>query len=107
MPATPATPATPTTPTRPTTPSRAPHQQPRSCQPLADPPPDARSRARLLVCCPLPQEVVVANTLPLPPSVLKTTRKVRQLSVGKLRARTVRYTSPFSGKAPFHGVAAQ
>ena len=35
------------------------------------------------------EEVVVANTLPLPPDVLKTTRKVRQLSVGKLLAQVI------------------
>jgi len=35
------------------------------------------------------EEVVVANTLPMPPNVLKTTRKVRQLSVGKLLAQVI------------------
>jgi len=35
------------------------------------------------------EEVVVANTLPLPPNVSKTTRKVRQLSVGKLLAQVI------------------
>jgi len=35
------------------------------------------------------EEVVVANTLPMPPTVLKTTRKVRQLSVGKLLAQVI------------------
>ena len=35
------------------------------------------------------EEVVVANTLPLPPNVVKTTRKVRQLSVGKLLAQVI------------------
>ena len=34
-------------------------------------------------------QVVVANTLPMPPNVLKTTRKVRQLSVGKLLAQVI------------------
>ena len=33
--------------------------------------------------------MVVANTLPMPPNVLKTTRKVRQLSVGKLLAQVI------------------
>ena len=36
-----------------------------------------------------PLQVVVANTLPMPPNVLKTTRKVRQLSVGKLLAQVI------------------
>ena len=35
------------------------------------------------------EEVVLANTLPLPPNVQKTTRKVRQLSVGKLLAQVI------------------
>ena len=35
------------------------------------------------------EEVVIANTLPLPPNVQKTTRKVRQLSVGKLLAASI------------------
>jgi len=36
------------------------------------------------------EEVVVANTIPLPPSVSKTTRKVRQVSVGKLLSQAIK-----------------
>lgn len=35
------------------------------------------------------EEVIVANTIPLHPSVNKATRKVRQVSVGKLLARAI------------------
>merc|ERR1712066_310060 len=36
------------------------------------------------------EEVVVANTIPLPASVSKMTRKVRQVSVGKLLAQAIK-----------------
>ena len=35
------------------------------------------------------EEVVVANTIPLSPEVVKHTRKVRQISVGKLLAQVI------------------
>ena len=56
---------------------------------------------RLTACCsPLPcralvsqgsalEEVVVSNTIPLSPQITTATRKVRQLSVGKLLAHAI------------------
>jgi len=35
------------------------------------------------------EEVVVSNTIPLSPQVLRDTRKVRQISVGKLLAQAI------------------
>jgi len=34
--------------------------------------------------------VIVANTIPLPPSVNREARKVRQISVGKLLAQAIK-----------------
>ena len=36
------------------------------------------------------EEVIVANTIPLPPSVNREARKVRQISVGKLLAQAIK-----------------
>jgi len=47
------------------------------------------SAADALEACPI-EELVVANTIPLPPEVNRTTRKVRQVSVGKLLAQAIK-----------------